>query len=205
MNWLTFKEQFYRYGCFDVNQVFAWRPNFSHDNLVRWTRCGYLLRLRRGIYAFSEYRSLSGGAYYFSGRMYRPSYISLHSALAYYGLIPEAVVQITAVTSLKTANFRNAIGEFSYKSVRQDLMFGYRPQPIGNDFFAPFATIEKALVDLLYLYPTLNTVTEMLELRLDEYILHNKVNMRVFDDYVGRIELAAVSNRAKLLREVYGL
>jgi len=34
-------------------------------------------------------------------KMYSPSYVSLHSALAFYGIIPEAIVQTTAVSSLK--------------------------------------------------------------------------------------------------------
>jgi hypothetical protein len=49
----------------------------------------------------------------------------LHTALAFYGIIPEAVVQVTSVTSLKTASFRNEFGEYSYKNVKENLMFGY--------------------------------------------------------------------------------
>jgi hypothetical protein len=39
--------------------------------------------------------------------------VSLHSALAFHGIIPEAVTQITAVSTLKTADFQNVFGEFS--------------------------------------------------------------------------------------------
>ena len=77
--------------------------------------------MRRGFYAFPDYRSKPDIAASFAGRMYKPSYISLHSALSFYGLIPESVVQITSVTFFKTAAFTNAFGEYSYKSVREDL------------------------------------------------------------------------------------
>lgn len=73
---------------------------------------GLLIRLRQGFYTFPEYKSKPDYPLYFANRMYRPSYINLHTALAFYGMIPEAVVQITSVTSLKTAYFHNAIGEY---------------------------------------------------------------------------------------------
>ena len=90
--------------------------------------------------------------FYFANRMYRPSYVSLHTALAFYEMIPEAVVQTTNVTTLKTADFQNDLGEFSYKSVREDLMFGYDIKPIADGRTVQLATPEKALLDLLYLY-----------------------------------------------------
>jgi predicted transcriptional regulator of viral defense system len=205
MNWIEFKNEFLKLGCFEVNQVFAWRPDFSRDNLVRWTRRGYLVKLRKGLYAFPEFRNVEGAAAYFAGRMYRPSYVSLHTALSFYGAIPEAIVQITSVTSLKTASFRNAFGEFSFKSVRENLMFGYAPKPVGEGLFAPFATLEKALVDLLYLYPAYNSETELLELRLDEDVLHGRVDRNLLSDYLDRIGSSALGRRFGLLRQAYGI
>jgi hypothetical protein len=40
-------------------------------------------------------------------------------------MIPRAVVQITSLTSLKTESFSNDFGEYSYKSEKEDLTFGY--------------------------------------------------------------------------------
>lgn len=125
MDYLTFKQRFFELGCFNNDQVFAWYPAFDRNNLGRWTKKGLLLRLRRGYYTFPEYKARSGYAYFFANCMYRPSYISLHTALSFYGIIPESVVQITSVTSLKTAQFVNKIGQFSYKSEQHmiDLRF----------------------------------------------------------------------------------
>ena len=36
---------------------------------------------------------------YIASKIYTPSYISLHSALSIYGIIPEAVTDVTSVTS----------------------------------------------------------------------------------------------------------
>jgi predicted transcriptional regulator of viral defense system len=205
MNWNDFRSHFHTLGCFEVNQVFAWKPDFSRDNLVRWTRRGYLVKLRKGMYAFPEFRSVDGAAAAFAGRMYRPSYISLHSALAFYGAIPEAVVQITSVTSLKTASFKNAFGEFSYKSVRGELMFGYAPRAVGGGLFASCASLEKALVDLLYLYPAYRSESDFVDLRLDEEVLRRIVDWRLIDAALVKVGSKALDRRFNLLRKAYGL
>jgi len=192
-------------ACFNVNQVYAWQPDFSRNNLVRWTSQGLLMRLRQGYYTFPEYLNMPDYPYYFANRIYRPSYVSLHTALAFYGMIPEAVTQITCVTSLKTASFTNASGVFTYSSVREDLMFGYISRPITNGHTALFATPEKALTDLLYLYPFYNTAKEMEELRLDEYFLHEELNRDLLHQYSSRIKSNALDHRIKLFLRSYAI
>lgn len=56
MNWIEFRGQVSDFGCYGVNQVYAWQPGFDRNNLTRWLERGYLTRLRQGLYAFSEYR-----------------------------------------------------------------------------------------------------------------------------------------------------
>jgi predicted transcriptional regulator of viral defense system len=192
-------------GCFSIHQVYAWQPGFDRNNFVRWTRKGYLVRLRQGIYAFPEYRGKPDMAAYFASRIYNPSYISLHSALSFYGLIPESVVQITSITSLKTAVFKNVFGEYSYKSIRNDLMFGYVARPIGDGRAIPYATREKALLDLLYLYPFYNTEQELIELRLDGDVLREDLSRTAWKSLMERFRSDALGNRARLLCQVYGL
>lgn len=205
MNWIDFKSRMFDLGCFSVNQVYAWQPGFDRNAFGRWVRKGYLVRLRQGFYAFPEYQGKPDMAVYFAARIYNPSYVSLHTALAFYGLIPEAVTQITSVTSLKTALFKNGFGEYSYKSVREDLMFGYAPQPLADSRAIPYATREKALLDLLYLYPFYNTATELADLRLDPDALHEAVSRSGLEADAARFRCAALERRLRLLMKVYGL
>ncbi|MFT3949931.1 MAG: hypothetical protein QM763_23400 [Agriterribacter sp.] len=165
-------------ACFTIHQVYAWKPGFDRNNLTRWLKKGYLLRLRQGYFAFPEYKGKHDYTLYFANRIYRPSYISLHTALAFYGIIPEAVVQVTSITSLKTASFINDFGEYSYLNVKERLMFGYELKPVADQLAIQYATAEKALLDLLYLYPFYNTVREVEALRLDEDYLHNELKKR---------------------------
>ena len=192
-------------ACFNVNQVYAWKPDFSRNNLVRWTHQGLIIRLRQGYYTFPEYLKMPDYPFYFANRIYLPSYISLHTALASYGIIPEGVTQITSVTSLKTASFVNPSGTFVYRSVSEDLMFGYIARSIGDGRTILFATPEKAITDLLYLYPFYNNAREIEELRLDEYFLHEELNGDLLLEYSSRIKSQALDSRVKLLLNSYAL
>ncbi len=165
----------------------------------------YLIRLRQGYFAFSEYKNKPDFSLYFANRIYRPSYISLHTALSFYEMIPEAVVQITSVTSLKTASFANDFGEYAYKNVKENLMFGYELKPMADNRTIQFATPEKALLDLLYLYPFYNNEQELEELRLDEDYLHDDLNRDLLMDYCARFQSKALDHRVKLLLKTYDL
>ena len=205
MNWIEFKGRMFDFGCFSVNQVRAWQPGFDRNNLTRWLGCGYLIRLRRGLYAFPEYRDKPDMALYFAGRMYNPSYISLHTALSSYGLIPEGVVQITSVTSLKTARFSNEFGEYAFHSVRDDLMFGYEPRSMADGRTVAFGTREKALLDLLYLNPFFTTEHDMVNLRLDNATLHAEVDGETLEAFAARFRSRALERRVRLMRNAYEL
>jgi len=190
-------------ACFNINQVYAWEPDFDRNNFSRWTQKGLLVRLRQGYYTFPEYKNKPDFSLYFANRIYRPSYVSLHSALAFYGMIPEAVIQITSVTSLKTAFFSNDFGEFSYKSVREELIFGYDLKPIADGRTLQMAKPEKALLDLLYLYPFYNTGQELVELRLDEDFMQGELDRKLMEEYALQFQNKALEKRLQLLINTY--
>jgi predicted transcriptional regulator of viral defense system len=205
MNYLELKNKMFDLGCFNIYQVYAWKPGFNRNNFVRWTKKGLLTHLRQGYYTFPEYKAKPDFALYFANRIYRPSYISLHTALAFYEMIPEAVVQITSVTSLKTINFTNDFGEYSYKSVKKELMFGYDLKTLADGRTLQLAKPEKALLDLLYLYPFYNTGHELEDLRLDEDFLKDGLNMKLIEEYTLKYKNKALENRVQLLINTYSL
>jgi len=192
-------------GCFNIHQVYAWKPGFDRNNFVRWVKNGLLIRLRQGYYTFPEYKSKPDFVLYLANRIYRPSYVSLHTAMAFYGMIPEAVVQFTSVTSLKTASFNNDFGEYVYKSIHQKLMFGYDLKPFADRWTLQLASPEKALIDLLYLYPFYNTGQALEDLRLDEDFLQDDLDRKLLEKYTLKIKNNALENRVQLLINTYGL
>jgi predicted transcriptional regulator of viral defense system len=203
MNYLNFKNRFFDLGCFHVHQVYAWQTDFDKCNLTRWVKRGLLVKLRNGCYSFPEYLNQPDFRYFVSNRMYRPSYVSLHTALAFYGMIPEAVISVSAVGALKKATFENAFGTFTYQQIASELMFGYDVKPFSGSQTILFAQPEKALLDLLYLYPFYNTTQEMEELRLDEDFMQTEFNVERFREYAHRYQSKALDKRAILILKVY--
>lgn len=212
MNYLEFREKLLPDGCFSIHQVRAYFPEFDRNNLTRWTGKGLLVKLRQGWYVFSELKQRPDFQRYIACRIYRPSYISLHTALSIYGMIPEAVTDVTSVTTLKTANFDNGFGHYSYQSVKPELFFGYRPVelPTGTAAGTPRQTwmisdAEKALLDLLYLYPFYDSEAELEQLRLDEDYMTSELDLARLQEFQRRICCAALDARVRKLLKIYGL
>jgi predicted transcriptional regulator of viral defense system len=205
MNFWQLRNQFYDLVCFNVNQVYAWQPDFEKNNLTRWTKQNLLVKLRNSWYSFPEYLKTPNIQHFVSNKMYSPSYVSLHSALAFYGIIPEAIVQTTAVSSLKKANFENAFGSFSYQQILPQLMFGNEQKTFLNKYSLIFATPEKAILDLLYLYPLYNNEQEIRELRFDEEFMQEDLNIGRLNEFTERFQSKTLSRRVNLLLKIYDL
>jgi predicted transcriptional regulator of viral defense system len=113
-------------------------------------KAGELIRLRRGLYVVNP--ELSGkpiNVQLCANHIYGPSYVSLHWALRWYGLIPERVFRMTSVTIQPSKVFENTLGIFDYYKVNREYF------PIGvrsisdEDISYLMATPEKALCDLI--------------------------------------------------------
>jgi predicted transcriptional regulator of viral defense system len=198
MNFLEFRSRFYELGCFSVNQILTWQSTFKHNNLTRWCKRKLIFRLRQGFYCFPEYVRQPNFALFVSSYIYKPSYVSLHTALAFYGIIPEAVTQITAVSTLKTVGFQNVFGEFSYHKIKPELFFGYEQKPLGERSVL-LATPEKAILDLLYLYSFYNTEEEIANLRFDEYFMQHELNANRLMEFAEKFKVKELNKRVKIL------
>lgn len=213
ISYIEFKERLLPEGCFSIHQARLYFPNFDRNNLTRWTKKGLLLQLRQEWYAFPELLQRPDFSRYVASRIYRPSYISLHTALSIYGMIPEAVTSITSVSSLKTARFENAFGQYTYQNIKPNLFFGYKPVrlPQNTAIFNPpqqawmLAHPEKALLDLLYLYPFYDNEKELEQLRLDEDYMTNDLNLDRLSEYQQKIGNKALDSRIKILLNIYDL
>ena len=89
--------------------------------LSLWKKKGLLRPLRRGLYVLNaEDRRVEPSPFYLANQIYFPSYVSLESALAFYGFIPEFVAATTSVTTRKTCRFENEFGIFTYQHIRPE-------------------------------------------------------------------------------------
>lgn len=84
-------------------------------------------------------------------------------------------------------------------------MFGYELKTMADKRTIQFATPEKALLDLLYLYSFYDSEQELEELRLDEDYLHDDLNKDLLIEYRAKFQSKALDHRVKLLLKTYDL
>ena len=154
--------------------------------LSLWVKKGYLVRLKNGIYAFSrEKEKLRGEGIAFL--LCQPSYLSLESALSWYGFIPEIVYAYTSVTARITRSFENACGRFIYRHVKSELFWGYVEMKTDHGPFL-LAEPEKALLDYFYLnLARINNEDDFENIRLNEEQMENTLNKDKFMIYLKAI------------------
>ena len=141
-------------------------PNLVHLQLSRWTKSGHIYQLRRGLYAIAPpYQKIKPHPFVIANRLQQASYISLQSALAFYGLIPDTVHNTMSVTAGRPERVETPLGIFEFRHIQPDLFRGYRLTNL-RDQQAMVATPEKALLDLVYLQPSGETLHYLRELRL---------------------------------------
>lgn len=127
------------------------KPQNLRRQVREWVKKDYLIPLKRGLYIFSsQWRKIQPSVLFMANFLVLPSYVSLEQALGFYEIIPEKVTVITSVTTKKTKIFKNLVGSFEYRSIKEDLFFGFRKEIDNNQEFF-IALPEKALLDFFYL------------------------------------------------------
>jgi len=142
-------------------------PEDIQRQLTRWVGTGRLYQLRRGLYALAPpFQKIRPHPFLVANRLVRGSYVSLQSALAHYGMIPEYVPVTTSVTTARPGLWDNPLGRYDFRHIRSDLLSGYRRTALSEGQEAFLATPEKALLDLIYLTPGADAAEYLQELRL---------------------------------------
>ena len=143
-------------------------PGDVRRQLSRWTASGKVVQLRRNVYILARpWRRVEPHPFLIANELHRPSYVSLESALAFHGLIPEAVPVTTSVTTGRPATVDTKLGRYLYRHVRPEAFFGYgRVRVVGNQE-ALVADAGKALLDQVYLTTKGDALAYLESLRLE--------------------------------------
>ena len=142
-------------------------PAGVRRQLSRWVESGRLYQLRRGLYALAPpHQKVKPHPVLVANRLVRGSYVSLQSALAHYGLIPEYVPVTTSVTTARPARWDTPLGTYDFRHIQAEHLRDYRRTELGGGQEAFLATPEKALLDLIYLEPGADSPEYLNELRL---------------------------------------
>jgi len=147
MNWLELKKQLNELVVFSLTDIRKIEPGFYRARLNEWQNKGYIKKIIKNRYVFSDQVIDEKTLFFIANKIYQPSYISLEMALSYYHLIPESTYGLTSITTKKTSSFITKLGEFSYRSVKPGLFFGYLLIDLHGQKIK-LANIEKTVLDL---------------------------------------------------------
>ena len=130
---------------------------FPKDKISRLEKNGNLIRIKNGLYVISEKNNENEiSKELIANHIYGISYISLETALAYYGMIPERVYRIRSMTTKRAKTFSTPLGNFEYKTVPADYFgIGLRQEIIQNQYAFLIATPTKAVCDMIVVTPNL--------------------------------------------------
>lgn len=131
------------------------------ENLNYWVKKllaqGELVSLKKGLYVSKLYllgleknpALREDYLEYLANIIRYPSYLSLEYVMAKYGLIPEAVFNITSVTTKSSRTYKNPLGNFIYRHLKEELFFGFEYVEY-EDKKVRVASKAKAIFDFLY-------------------------------------------------------
>lgn len=175
------------FGEFDYTVLVSLFSDYKNprDQITKLLKEQQIVRIKKGLYIFGKV--LPHAPLYsrevLANQIYGPSYISKEYALAYYGLIPEKVVNITAMTPKRNKRFSTPIGifEYEYLSLKR-YQAGITLVKIDQSRQVLMATKEKAIVDCIYKLKGLQSTSDLKiflcdHLRIDEDEL-KKLNIK---------------------------
>lgn len=155
------------------------RPNAKIHSLLRR---GLLQPVKKGLYIVGPGLNASKqpNPLLLANHILGPSYVSLETALAYHGLIPERVYEVTSMTTKAARKFVTPVATFTYTKLRLPYYsFGIDSVKLADDQYALLASPEKAICDKIVtmqgmLFRSRKSAREFLveNMRIDE----NKLN-----------------------------
>ena len=169
-------------------------PREIRRQLSRWSKSGKIYQLRRGIYSLAPpFQKVTPHPFLVANRLLSASYVSLQSALAYYGMIPEHVPVTTSITTSRPSRWETPLGIYDFRHIQIPFFDGYRMVDFGDQQQAFIAIPEKALLDLIYLESGGDTLDYLAELRLSNL---DMLDWQILERLARKIE------KPKLLRAV---
>lgn len=159
-----------------------------YTTINRWVKSGKIIQLKKGLYVTDDYvEKLSGKQAYMefiANKLKFPSYLSLEYVLQKHSVLSESVFAITSITLKSKRTYKNKLGTYIYKSIKDDLFVGHTTVKSGS-FEIKEAVKSKALFDYLYLklfrieFPDKDLINSF-RLNLDEFSQNDK---KEFDAY----------------------
>jgi len=123
--------------------------NNPDKKIIELERKESIIRIKRNLYVVSpNVHNQEISRELLANHLYGPSYVSLESALSYYGLIPERVYSMLSVCTKQYKQYNTPLGNFEYVKVPENYFpIGINQEIINNSYAFLIASPEKALCD----------------------------------------------------------
>ena len=113
---------------------------------------GWLVPLKRGLYFISDISSrgfVNISPVVIAGAFDKDSYVSLDSALSFYGYFEQMLRTISSVTKSKSKKYVFQENTYRYLKIKRGLFFGFKTENIEG-YYVKIADLEKVILDYLY-------------------------------------------------------
>jgi predicted transcriptional regulator of viral defense system len=194
MRIIELKKTFKDFTLFSLNDIKKWDNAFFRVRLNEWQNKGYIKKIVKGYYIFSDLELNENVLYEIGNRIYNPSYISFQTALSYYGLIPESVYAITSASTRRTYHFKTPIAEFIYRTIAPRLFFGYDLVKYDHKYFK-MASMEKAILDYFYVHSDIKGKHDFESLRINKDIFYKQIREQILGQYLDKFAQKALTKR----------
>ena len=185
------------------------RPN---DKIYQLAKEGVIQSVKKGLYVAGPALNIDRQPepFLLANHILGPSYVSVETALAYYGLIPERVYEIASMTTQARRKFNTPLGTFTYARLPLPYYaFGIRSEKLADDQYAMVASPEKALCDKIIttsglLIRSKKTAREFLleNMRMDEEAL-KKLNTKGMTSWIkGSLKEESLSMVVNAIQEL---
>jgi predicted transcriptional regulator of viral defense system len=198
MTYLELRASMKDFTVFSVRDILRVEPAFHRRRLNEWQDKGYIRKVIKNFYIFADRALDEWTLFEIANRIYKPSYVSLESALAHFQLIPESVYGVTSVSTRRSYRFPSAVADFRYRTVSPRLFYGYDLAAAGGKR-VKISRPEKAIMDFLYLNPHLRSDSEFESLRLDKERFSQLVNGRELEAMSARFAQRTLTVRLERL------
>lgn len=183
MKFYDFQQYYSNQKLIGINQLKPSGVELDKRRLTEWQKAEKIERISNNWYWFAQNEPTLSDLFTIANRIYGPSYISFETALSYYSIIPEQVFTFQSVCTRKTKKMEWRGHPFIWHHIQPRFFLDYVLISDGNTFIK-MASPEKALIDLFYFRHDVQTLVDLVSLRLNPDFMKNQFKWDVSQQIV---------------------